>query len=181
MPMPDLPTNGHTHGPDEPKPERRPPLVPPHIAWPAFIVALLLIGVGSAFQALFAARSDGGARVVDDYGASAQEMETRTAALAASAALGWSADVALGECDADGCTVEVSVTDGAGAPVEGLGGTISARRPHDAAPLAETALDEAAPGVYRQRLALAPALWDLSIDATRGDDRFLTTVRREVR
>lgn len=179
--MPDLPTNGHARGADEPKPERRPPLVPPHIAWPAFIVALLLVGVGSAFQALFAARSDGGARVVDDYHASAQEMETRTAALAASAALGWAAEVSLDGCDAEGCTVEVVVADRAGAPVEGLRGTISARRPHDAAPLAEAALAEAAPGVYRQRLGLAPALWDLALDATRGGDRFLTTVRREVR
>lgn len=181
MPTPDIPTNGHANVTDDPRPERRPPLVPPHIAWPAFIVALLLVGVGSAFQALFAARSDGGARVVDDYHASAAEVEATNAALAASAALGWLADVSVDGCDAEGCTVEVVVTDRAGDPVEGLGGTISARRPHDAAPLAEAALEQTAPGVYRQRLALAPALWDLSIEATHGDDRFLTTVRREVR
>ena len=39
-------------------------VVPPHIAWPAFVVLLLLIGIGSAFAALWAANSDGGALLV---------------------------------------------------------------------------------------------------------------------
>ena len=45
-------------------PDRRPPLVPSHIAWPAFIVFLLAISVTMAAVTFVAARSDGGARVV---------------------------------------------------------------------------------------------------------------------
>lgn len=42
--------------------DRKPPLVPPHIAWPAFVVFLLAISITMAFVTLMAARSDGGAR-----------------------------------------------------------------------------------------------------------------------
>lgn len=45
--------------------DRRPPLVPSHIAWPAFIVLLLVISIVAAVGTLFAARSDGGVRIVE--------------------------------------------------------------------------------------------------------------------
>lgn len=38
--------------------------VPPHIAWPAFVVFLLLLSVFVSFAALWAANSDGGAILV---------------------------------------------------------------------------------------------------------------------
>jgi len=47
-------------------PDRRPPLVPSHIAWPAFIVFLLAISIGAAVITVIAARSDGGARLVTE-------------------------------------------------------------------------------------------------------------------
>lgn len=40
--------------------------VPPHIAWPMFVIILLLVGIGSAFFALWAAHSDGGPIYVRD-------------------------------------------------------------------------------------------------------------------
>lgn len=40
--------------------------VPPHIAWPAFVIILLLFGIGTAFAALWAAQSDGGAVYIRD-------------------------------------------------------------------------------------------------------------------
>ena len=40
------------------------PLFPPSISWPAFVILLLLLGIGSAFAALWAANSDGGAILV---------------------------------------------------------------------------------------------------------------------
>lgn len=48
-----------------PPPDRRPPLVPSHIAWPAFIVLLLVMSVVAAVGTLLLARSDGGARPVE--------------------------------------------------------------------------------------------------------------------
>ena len=38
--------------------------MPPHIAWPAFVVFLLLISVSAAVVTVVAARSDGGARLL---------------------------------------------------------------------------------------------------------------------
>ena len=46
-------------------PDRRPPLVPPHVAWPAFVVLLLAVSVAAAVATVIAARSDGGARLVE--------------------------------------------------------------------------------------------------------------------
>ncbi|MEO0559486.1 MAG: hypothetical protein AAF170_15020 [Bacteroidota bacterium] len=46
-------------------PDRKPSLVPPHIAWPAFVVFLLAISITMAMVTVMAARSDGGARHVD--------------------------------------------------------------------------------------------------------------------
>lgn len=44
---------------------RRPPLVPSHIAWPAFVVFLLAMSITMAAISVVAARSDGGARHVE--------------------------------------------------------------------------------------------------------------------
>ena len=46
-------------------PDRKPPLVPPHIAWPAFVVFLLAISITMAVATFIAATSDGGARHVE--------------------------------------------------------------------------------------------------------------------
>ena len=40
--------------------------IPPHIAWPALVILLLLLGMGNAFYALYAAHSDGGAIIISD-------------------------------------------------------------------------------------------------------------------
>ena len=42
--------------------DRRPPLIPSHIAWPGFVVFLLLLSITAAAVTVMAARSDGGAR-----------------------------------------------------------------------------------------------------------------------
>ena len=46
-------------------PDRRPPFIPSHIAWPAFVVLLLAMSVAAAVVTVIAARSDGGARVIE--------------------------------------------------------------------------------------------------------------------
>ena len=43
-------------------PDRPPPLIPSHIAWPGFVVLLLLLSITAAVATVVAARSDGGAR-----------------------------------------------------------------------------------------------------------------------
>lgn len=45
--------------------DRTPPLVPSHVAWPAFIVFLLALSIAMGVVAVIATRSDGGARPVE--------------------------------------------------------------------------------------------------------------------
>lgn len=49
--------------------ERKPSLVPAHIAWPLFVVLLLAMSVGAALFTAYMAHSDGGVQVVEgsDY------------------------------------------------------------------------------------------------------------------
>jgi hypothetical protein len=55
-----------------PLPDRRPPLVPSHVAWPAFVVFLLALSVAMAVVAVVVTRSDGGARPVETVGGPAR-------------------------------------------------------------------------------------------------------------
>ena len=43
----------------------RPALIPPHIAWPLFVVALLLMSITAATITVIAANSDGGVQVIE--------------------------------------------------------------------------------------------------------------------
>jgi hypothetical protein len=59
--------------------DRRPPLVPPHVAWPALIVLLLAMSISAAVITVFAARSDGGVRLVETAPAGAAADTTASA------------------------------------------------------------------------------------------------------
>jgi hypothetical protein len=69
----DLLTSGLA-APDAPA---KKPLVPPHVAWPLFVVLLLLMSVSAAAVTVAAAYSDGGAQVVagSDYAPDERERE----------------------------------------------------------------------------------------------------------
>ncbi len=155
--------------------------IPPHIAWPAFIILLLLGGIGSTFAALYASKIDGGPRVVDDYYRKAANWEQTMAARKASERLGWRATAAAEAAGAGGARrVTLTVVDSAGAPVAGLRGAATLYRPQSPAPLAEQPLAEVAPGRY---LFTAPmperGLWDIELKAQRGDTTYAARVRTE--
>ncbi|MDX1529932.1 MAG: FixH family protein [Rhodothermales bacterium] len=163
------------------KSERRPPLIPPHIAWPGVVVLLLGATVLSMTGVLMAANSDGGVAVVEDYYRQGLDYDAVQKAQQASAALGWTAEAVLDTPTANGLQpLAVTVRDRRGAPVTGLVGIVRARRADEAeaaatVPLAETE----APGVYRQALPLGRGgVWDFELDARRGEARFVTTIRR---
>ncbi|GIV58336.1 MAG: hypothetical protein KatS3mg042_1249 [Rhodothermaceae bacterium] len=158
-------------------------LLPPHIGWPLFVVALLASGVATTLGTLFAARSDGGAQVIDDYYRKAAEWDAHAADLAASATLGWQVRVAVVPDEAGRPLLELTVRDRDGQPVTGLTGTVRAFRPQWAEAVGEAPLAEvtAPPGVYRQPLPLeGRGLWDFEIEATRGPDRFHQILRKEL-
>ena len=41
--------------------------IPPNIAWPLFVIALLLAGAISTFGVLYFSQSDGGVQLVPEY------------------------------------------------------------------------------------------------------------------
>ncbi len=159
--------------------------LPPHIAWPLFVVLLMLTGIGTTFALLFASKSDGGAQVVENYYQKATTWDTYASERAASAALGWKAEVSVLPPD-DASTlrpVEVLFQDRDGAPLTGLTGIIRALRPQQARAVAEVPLAPAAdkPGAYRMLMPVYGAgLWDFEIAARRDTLLFQTTLRREL-
>ena len=163
-------------------PPRKPPIIPSHITWPGFVVALLMLSIIAAFQAFFAAQSDGGAQVVEAYYDAAIRFEDEQAARAASAALGWSATVEAEPCDRARCPIDVVVLDRAGAPVEGLAGRLRTSRPQRAGTVEELPLEASgAPGRYRALAILDRAgLWDFELTLHRGTEAFEASIRREI-
>ncbi len=159
--------------------------LPPHIAWPLFIVAILLVGIGGAFSALIAAHSDGGAQVIEDYYAQAVAWDEIASRRARSVMLGWRADLQIldGTTDTRLYTTEITVRDSSGAGVPGLSGTIRAMRPQQAGAVAEIPLAPVAgsPGLYRQQLPIGEAgVWDFEVTAHKDSVQFHTRIRREI-
>lgn len=165
-------TNGH---------QKKSKGIPPHIAWPASIVALLVLGMGWSFSVVIASRYDGGAQVVDNYYEKAIAWDETAALQKQSDALGWTADITLRN-GSEG-QLEVVIRDAAGQAVSGLTGTVKGFRPQRTGARMEVAL-VAAPGdatVYRMTLPkLEHGLWDFEITALRNDDRFATVIRKEL-
>lgn len=160
--------------------------VPPHIAWPLFIVVLLLSGIGGAFAVLVAARSDGGVQIVENYYEKAARWDDTAARQAASDALGWRVEARIEPFDSSKALqpVELLFTDRAGEPVSDLTGTIRAFRPQRVQAVAEIPLndDPARPGIYRQLLPLeGEGLWDFEILARRDTTVFEARLRERFR
>ena len=156
--------------------------LPPHIAWPAFVVALLLMSFTAVLLTVLAARSDGGAQVIDDYYEKAAAWDETMAEQAASEALGWQADVAIVIAEDGHRAVVVTLHDAHGEPLDRLAGTVRAFRPHLARAVAMHPLTPTdTPGVYRQPFRLdEPGLWDFEVVAVRDGARYQTTIRKEV-
>ena len=158
--------------------------VPPHIAWPAFVVLLLLIGVGSAFSALWAARSDGGVEAVRDYYQHAVRWVEEAAQRSESARLGWSLSAHVSPAGEDGLSrLELTIRDSGGQPVSGLQGTVRLLRPQSVEAVAELPLVESPsdPGVYSQQAPIIGAgLWDFEVVAQKDTLRYGDSVRLDL-
>lgn len=171
-----------THPPARRVPVNR-PAIPPRLFWPGLVVSLLIMSITAVALTIVAATSDGGVQVVENYYEQAAAWDSTQARQAASDALGWQATLRVEPAGAEGLrAVVVSVRDAEGRPVEGLAGTLTARRPHRSAAVATAPLVEAAtPGVYRQALPLAaPGLWDFEIAATRAEGHFQAAIRTDL-
>ncbi len=158
-------------------------ILPPHIAWPLFVVGLLLLGVVSTIGVLFASRSDGGPAVIDNYYQKAVAWDSVATVQEQSLALGWTVGVTIDAADEQGLhTVRFVVSDRLGTAVEAEELRLALRRPQLADPIAVSVVPHAeAPGEWVFTTdQLTRGLWDFEVDVRADTHRFVTTVRKEV-
>ena len=158
--------------------------IPPHIAWPATIIGLLLLGMVWSFGVVAASLVDGGAQVVDNYYARAITWDKDAEVRKKSDALMWDISIELISSDdrESPHAVNISIQDRHGEPVSDLVGTVRVFRPHQADVVTAPELTPVpgTPGVYNQPLPMAgPGLWDFDIDAYRDTLHFVKKVRTE--
>lgn len=135
--------------------------LPPHIAWPAFVIFILGIGVSSGAYTFYQANKNGGvAHVASETTAEWEARATaRHATDAWDASVSWSADTPP--------RLHLTLQTDAGAPVSVTAGTLALRQPHQADPFFETPLEEVQPGEYEQVVpTLDSGLWDATIRGT---------------
>jgi len=116
--------------------------------WPLFVITLLVSSVVMMGIVVMAARSDGGAQVVDDYYEQAVKWDSLAEARTAASTLGWTTSLTLGRSEAtiDGIIV---LKDSSGAAVTDYAVHVSLRRPQLAAEVANvSALPASEPGMY---------------------------------
>lgn len=148
--------------------------------WPAAIVVVLLVTVVANGVLLWAASHGDAPAIEPDYYRRAVAWDSTLAARRASAALGWTADAALGPVGRGGGEVEVTLAMADGAPVEGAAVRVTAIHNARGGRIVEGALAAAGGGRYAAVLPLArPGRWELRIAAVRGAERFETSLRRE--
>lgn len=136
--------------------------LPPHIAWPAFVIFILGIGVSSASYTFYQANKDGGvARITSE--ATAADWEAGAAARGATgewaSSIAWSTDTPP--------RLQLTLQDAQDKPVSVNEGTLTLRQPHQEDPFFETPLSEQRPGEYEQTVPpLNNGLWDATVRGT---------------
>jgi nitrogen fixation protein FixH len=149
--------------------------------WPLLITAALLFTVGANVTMFFASGADPNGTVVEpDYYRKAVEWDRTMARRAASDSLGWRADAALGAATADARALTVALSDSTGVAVVDAQVLVTLIHNLDAAQQVQVALQPQADGGYGASVA-APrsGLWEVRVEARRGDSRFLATLHTE--
>lgn len=159
--------------------------IPPHVAWPLFVVLLLVIGVGSSLAIVFAARSDGGAKVIENYYEKAIAWDSTSKLTRESDAAGWvvSMDYVPPASSTTTGKMEIVFIDNAGQPITGLAGSVSAYRPQHSRALGTAALtaDTTKPGTYFHAFGhAASGIWDFEIHAQQDSFQFHKVIRKEL-
>ncbi|MFO8232999.1 MAG: FixH family protein [Longimonas sp.] len=148
--------------------------LPPHIAWPAFVIFILGIGVSSASYTFYQANKDGGvARIATETTAQWEARATaRSATDAWNGAVRWSSDTPP--------RLQLTLRDASNDPVSINDGTLTLRQPDHEDPFFETPLTETDAGTYEQVVPmLDDGLWDATVRGTVEDTAVEHTLRFE--
>jgi len=133
--------------------------------WPLFVILLLVSSVAMMGLVVMAARSDGGAQVIDDYYEQAVRWDSLAEARGAATELGWQASLDLAASE-DGLDGAITLTDSTGAALSGRKVTVKLRRPQLATIVAElAAIESGEDGTYTFSTdATGSGLWDVEAD-----------------
>ena len=155
--------------------------------WPVFIIGFLMMSIVANGILVYVATRPDVPRPIKDYYSRALSWDADRAQLAASRQLGWTVEIKVPAGQQFALSgrrpVDVTVRDRDGQPVTGLEGRLMAMRPANTNLNGFSSLTELphAPGSYRTLARLeAPGLWQLSIDARRGETPFVYTTRVSV-
>ncbi|RMG98295.1 MAG: hypothetical protein D6705_06305 [Deltaproteobacteria bacterium] len=139
--------------------------------WLSFIGAFFLFEFVLWGTAIYVVHDDPSHAVVEDYDTKALAWDEHRLAEAASAALGWHADVRIAAREG---RLAVEVRDRDGAPVKGAAVEAEVFHRARAGRKRRVVLTEEAPGVYGASLPVdRPGRWSVHLSAERGADRFL--------
>jgi nitrogen fixation protein FixH len=148
--------------------------------WPAAVVAVLALTVGSSAMLVWFTRDPGLAAVEPDYYRRAVRWDSTAAEARRSAALGWRLDAALGPVGPAGAVLTARLAGPDGAPLDDADVEVTAIHNRDALHPVRARLAPAGEGAYAARLPLRHAgLWELRLAAARGADRFTVSLRRD--
>lgn len=153
--------------------------------WIGFVVVLLAVPVTTNIILLRVAGSDPSVAVEPDYYRKAENWDARQAAEARSAKLGWSvATISRLDASADaGSPLDVTIhlVDAGGAPIAGAEMSLEAFAVARSADRQRAAATTDASGAATLRLPRGrEGRWELRLEARRGADVFLVTLREDV-
>jgi nitrogen fixation protein FixH len=151
--------------------------------WISLIVGLFL--VAGAFNAvlLVKATSDPSFAVVPDYYEKALRWDEKLAQDRKNLELGWQLSLELSRAPGSRGEVEIlaRLQDRQGRALAGAALELSALHKARAARVLQATLEDGGDGSYRGRLPLSrPGLWELSLVAQRGDERFTRLLVRDL-
>ena len=149
--------------------------------WPLAVIAVLVATLGLYVFLYRVAAGPGASAVEPDYYRRAVQWDSTMALEKESGALGWQLSVQVGPMSRDGrAALLARFSDRSGAPLDSLVVRVEAIHNLDAGHPREAVLAAAGPGAYSARLPLGrPGQWELRLDARRGRDRYVASVRRD--
>ena len=153
--------------------------------WPVGLAATVLGLVAIDAVLVTASLRDGGAVAEEGYYEKALRYDETRARQIRAAAAGLNAEIVVADSPAPVVLrrIDVKVWDGAGLPVNGLRGTLTAVRPSDirltrSGPIVAVP-DES--GTYRSLLPISVAgLWEFQLELIQGQEDYGLTVRQDV-
>ena len=145
--------------------------------WPLALVAVLGITVVANVWLLWAANDEQSRAFEPDYYRKALAWDSTMAEASRSAALGWHLSASLEPADQPDGRLLVLLADSTGSPIEGAAITATTTPIAHADRAGTVTLTETVGGYQAEFPLVYQGLYEIRIEAVRGSDRFVTSVR----